>query len=301
MRLENLTQPPFRTTLMGVVVGALRYHGVGTSDASAYGGSGHAFLINIHEQLCPSGPYVWDRDWFVSLVGNLGLVTRDLGFHDSSSTPGARAAVEALVRTHLDNGRPCSLLNMENQLIVGYDGEGFLLARPWDCAPDVTPGRLTYGTWAEFGGECHVGFFAFDRREPADDAAIARDALRAAVALYRGAGAIEGYRTGAGAYENWLAAVEEHGGSHGNWWNATVWSECRAMAAAWFEELAERLPASAGPARELARAYEDLAGVLARAGDKTLAPGEKLPLVAEAKELEAAAVRGIVTMLACLG
>ena len=45
---------------MGVVKGAMDYSGIKTSDARAFGGSGHAFLINVHRQLCPSGPHCWD-------------------------------------------------------------------------------------------------------------------------------------------------------------------------------------------------------------------------------------------------
>jgi hypothetical protein len=303
MQLDGLKQPPNSTTLIGVLRGALEFHGIRMSEAAAYGGSGHAFLINIHERICPSGPYVWKTDWFVPLVRNLGLEMEDLGFFHSTSSPAERAAVEAAMRERLDAGRPCSLANMENQLITGYDEGRFFVARPWDCAPDVTPETLTFGSWAEFGDECHVNFHAFERRERADDATIARDALRAAVELFREPGkySIEGYGIGPDAYDNWLAAIEEHGGSHGNWWNATVWAECREMAAAWFEELAGRPPGVAGPARELARTYRDLAGVLARVADKQLTPGEKLPLVAEAKVLEGSAVAMVEQFLAVLG
>lgn len=303
MQLEGLRQPANSTSLMGVLIGVLRYYRTGVSDAAAYGGSGHAFLINIHDQLCPSGPYVWKHDWFLPLVRNLGLEMTDLGFYGPNPAEGEREAVEAALRGALDAGRPCALANMENQLIRGYDHEKFLVARPWDCAPDITPETLTFGTWAEFGSECHVNFYAFEKRERAAEGALVRAALRAAVELFREPEkhSIEGYRHGAGAYDNWLAAVAEHGGSHGNWWNATVWAECREMAGAWFEELAGTLPGLSGPAQELARTYRRLAGVLARAADKQLASGEKLPLVAEARELEAAAVEMAERLLGRLG
>ena len=57
--IPNLKMYPFETTLMGVLKGVADYFDIAVSDAWLFGGSGHAFLINIHEQLCPSGPYVW--------------------------------------------------------------------------------------------------------------------------------------------------------------------------------------------------------------------------------------------------
>ena len=43
------------------------------------------------------------------------------------------------------------------------------------------------------------------------------------------------YGFGPDAYERWLAALESDDiDVHGNWWNASVWGECRAFAAEYF-------------------------------------------------------------------
>ena len=55
----------------------------------------------------------------------------DLGFFSPASTDKDRAAVEQKLRDALDNGVPCSLINLENQLITGYDATGFDTAQPW--------------------------------------------------------------------------------------------------------------------------------------------------------------------------
>ena len=60
MDMANLDQAPHNTTLMGVLRGVVDYCGLDISDATLYGSSGHAFVINIHAELCPSGPYCWD-------------------------------------------------------------------------------------------------------------------------------------------------------------------------------------------------------------------------------------------------
>ena len=42
----------------------------------------------------------------------------------------------------------------------------------------------------------------------------------------------------------------EHGATHGNWWNATVWGECRNFAGAYMAEIAEWFPSAAELASE---------------------------------------------------
>jgi hypothetical protein len=72
-------------------------------------------------------------------IGNLGLEMTDLGFFAPQSTPQDRAAVEQRVREALDAGIPCSLINLENQLITGYDHTGFFTAQPWAPKVDFPP------------------------------------------------------------------------------------------------------------------------------------------------------------------
>ena len=159
---------PFNTTLMGVVRGVMDFFGRDMSTAWLYGATGHAFAVNVHEELCPSGPYCWNQEPFDRLLGHLGLTRTDLGFYHPGSPDEERAKVDAAVCAHLDNGLPCSLANMENQLILGYDETGFLTAQPWP-GKDFPQAHLTFGTWAEFEDEFHVNWFTWDQCEPVDD------------------------------------------------------------------------------------------------------------------------------------
>ncbi len=304
MRLKNLSQPPYQTTLLGVVKGALDYHGIRLTDAAAFGGSGHAFLINVHEEVCPSGPYCWKHDEFWPLVRNLGLDVEDLGFFTADSSPAERAAVESKLLAALDAGLPCAVQNMENQLIAGHEDGGFLLLRPWECAPEVTPAALSFGTWAEFGNEVHASFFILRKTAPAPADKTLRDSLRWACDLFfkpENYG-FERYGVGPRAYDNWARAVEKGlGGSHGNWWNAEVWSESRAMASAWFHALAEtERPTRAELARLLSGDYADIAELLKSIGDKTMPVPEKVATIAELKARELRAVGHIQTYLAVM-
>jgi hypothetical protein len=53
---------------------------------------------------------------------------------------------------------------------------------------------------------------------------------------------------------NWIRAAPEHGSTHGNWWNAKVWSECRQMAARFFADVGQQYNGAARAARELSAA-----------------------------------------------
>jgi len=62
MQLGGLKQSPLNATLMGALHGAARYHRLDASLPFLYGASGLAFLMNVHEELCPSGPYCWRHE-----------------------------------------------------------------------------------------------------------------------------------------------------------------------------------------------------------------------------------------------
>jgi len=290
---------------MGVVKAVLDYYHLDSTEAWAFGGSGHAFLINIHDQLCPSGPYCWKYDGFQRLLRNLGLEMTDVGFFDKNSKPEERAAVEQKLKQSLDSGNPCSLTNMEHQVISGYDDKAFFTAQPWgDCCNGFPPATLTFGTWPEFKDEIHVNFFTFKKLAPADDATVVRDSLGYALDLFRHPEQhnFERYGIGLNAYDNWTSAVAAgHGSSHGNWWNATVWSECRAMASGYFTEVGGKLSKVAGQARELSTAYRGIADLLSRVSDKKMEPAGKTALLTELKEKEGQAVKQVESLLNSLG
>jgi hypothetical protein len=105
-RLTQLIQPPSNTSMMGVLKGAADYHGLGLSEPMIYGMSGHAFLLNIHPQLCPSGPYCWKRENADPLIRNMGLEMTNLGYFGAEADDETRAGVERKLRAALDQGIP---------------------------------------------------------------------------------------------------------------------------------------------------------------------------------------------------
>lgn len=91
-----------------------------------------------------------------------------------------------------------------------------------------------------------------------------------------------------------------HGASHGNWWNAVVWGECRDYAGRYLVEIAQWYPSVETQARTLADAYAQLAQGFFRAADKELDAVEKGKIVADLKEQERRAIDGVERLLAAL-
>ena len=294
--------PPFSTSLVGVFKGALDHYGIDVSAATAFGVSGHAFLINVHEQICPSGPYCWKRDGADALVENLGLQMIDLGFYSPSSSAEDRASVEKVLREMLDEGIPCSMCNLDNQIIVGYDDDGFEAVQPWGSCVDSTPPRLSFGSWKEFGDTFHVNFYALKRLTPCDRKTAVLDSLDYAVDLQTNPTehSLEGYGVGPHAYANWINAAAEYGSDHGNWWNATVWSECRQMASEYFGEIQREYEHLSDCASELRAAYAAIADSLHRLSNKEMDPLEKVVLLEETRTKEAEATSMVAALAVAL-
>ena len=300
MKHMNLTQPPYDTSLIGVVKGALDYLGIDTSRPETFALSGHAFAINIHEELCPSGPYCWDQDRLRDLFPNLGIQMIELGMVMPTASATERDQLAERVRTELDGGNVCSVLHMDHQLVTGYDDTGFDLALPWgEGVVDSTPARLTFATWKEFAHGPPANFFRFDPTPRRPESSATGSVLDFAVDVWRRPEqfAESPYGTGNLAYENWLAGISAgHGGSHGNWWNAVVWGECRERAGDYFLDLAAaEFPGAIDQreARELAVDYRECSRLLYRASDKTASVADKRRFVEQARDLDAGCVERI--------
>lgn len=292
MQATGTSQPPYETSLLGVAVAAAQHYGIDRAAEEAFVLSGHAFALNVHPDLCPSGPYCWDFPRSLALLANFGLEMRELGALPPDADRREKGRLEERVRTALERSAVCSLLNLDHQLITGCDDQGFVLARPWGPEPPSTPARLTFGTWTECQSGPPVVFF---RLAPcaARSATPVADAIDFAIEAWRQPDSMTEapYRFGPDAYDLWLAALGNGDiDEHGNWWNASVWSECRAFAARYFMEApADAFPGwlQPRPARELGERYAAVAGRLRDVSDSTLPRTERHDFVAEARDIEA--------------
>jgi AraC family transcriptional regulator len=307
MEIVNLKQPPLNTTLMGCIKGAADYFDLDLSAPMLYGLSGHAFLINIHKELCPSSPYVWDHKTFYSLLSRLGITLIDSNSFNKETPEAERQAADDKLKRHLDDGNLCMLTFLEHQLFSGYDENGYLFLQPWDCQAGVEIPSLTFNTWDQcLDKEGWVMFDLLKKTKPEGDLSEnIRRALQFALELYKSPEVYEeeGYRIGHGAYTNWIEFIKKNGGNnHGHWWNGMVWSECREFAAAFFQEFKEMEEGKkyAALCDSLSETYSQIGSKLGTAKEKELDDKKKISLLTESAELERKAETGLTELASLL-
>jgi RNA polymerase sigma factor (sigma-70 family) len=243
-QLDGLKWHPAWTSHMGCVKGCLDYIAADTSLAWLFGVTGHAFIINISDVLCPSGPTALNTEMFLELAPNVGCrisgvvaMRRDSDFHAK------QMAAWSYVRKCLDDAIPCygwELDVPEYCTIHGYDEVGYHFSGPLhDDGAGPKP-------WQDLGAT-EIGcldVYSVQQVSPAPVARAVKDAL--ALALKHAKGPREwvfpGYTSGPAAFETWASAVEKGTAlSFGHSYNAEVWAECRRQAVTFLNEARTRL------------------------------------------------------------
>lgn len=248
-QLENLRWKPRWVSHLGCVQGCLDYLGLEVSEAWLYGATGHAFVINMAEDVCPSGPTAWHTEMLFRLGRNIGYVI-DGVFGPKSQSNFAEKQKRAWEDTKraIDEGLPCygwELDIPEFYVIYGYDEVGYYFSGPL-CNAGKGP-----KSWQEVG-DTEIGIlemYAVRPGQAADDRTTVREAL--AFALEHAESPAKWiyprYKAGLAGYDNWIRALEAGAAHpHGMAYNAAVWSECRAFAVGFLKEAKARLGGEAG-------------------------------------------------------
>ena len=248
-QLEGLRWKPRWVSHLGCVKGCLDYLGADISWAWLYGGTGHAFIINVHEAVCPSGPTAWNYEMLFRLGLNLGWkVSCVFASREDADFSEKQTKAWVHVCNSLDENTPCygwELRIPEFYIIYGVDDDGYYYSGP-GCEAGEGP-----KPWTEVGntGIGILEIMGLRRHEPADDAKVVRDALSFALehAKPRNRWTLSGYSSGPKAFDVWANALEQgEAGCFGHGYNAAVWAECRGEAVACLKEAKERLAGKAG-------------------------------------------------------
>ena len=248
-KLENLSWQPSWVTHLGCLKGCLDYLGSDLSPAWLWGGTGHAFFINIHPVICPSGPTAWKTGIIHKLGKNVGYeVECILGFKQNGDFQEKQQLAWDAIRQAIDNGLPCfgwELDVPEYYVIYGYDDVGYHFK-----GPGCDEGKGPY-PWEKLG-DTGIGVteaYVVKSGTPADDAQTVKEALHFAIEASRSPEDYihPGYKAGLPGYDLWLSAfAEKKAEGFGTSYNAAVWSECRTLAAEFLREAKSRLDGNAG-------------------------------------------------------
>ena len=134
-KLENLKWVPRWVSHLGCVKGCLDYLGLDVSDAWLFGATGHAFVINVHEVVCPSGPTAWNTEMLLKLGKNVGYEIDEAFGMKSAADFGERQKLAwEHAKAAIDQGLPCygwELDIPEYYVVYGYDeGAGYYFSGP---------------------------------------------------------------------------------------------------------------------------------------------------------------------------
>ena len=243
-KLENCHWQPKWVTHLGCIKGCVEYLDLDISDAWLFGGTGHAFVINMHEQVCPSGPTAWHTVKLFELGINLGYKIEGVFGHKTQEDfMELQKRAWDLTRNAIDNGIPCygwELEIPEFYVVYGYDDVGYYYSGP-GCDEGKGP-----KPWWELGdtGIGVLELYSVKFGEVVDDTKTVKDALTFALEIAANPKEWIGkpYKTGVEGFENWIKALEEGKASDmGMRYNTSVWLECRQLAVGFLDEAKKRL------------------------------------------------------------
>lgn len=260
-RLEGLEHGQRLTTHLDCLEAATGHLGIDISPGWLYGGTGHAFVMSLGEDLCPSGPHCWKQGPMHRLARNLPF--RIGGVAGPRATPELSAKAWDHVRASIEHGRPCYGWHWEWVLITGFDDEGYFYSGVVEPEKD----------WRDFGAKA-IGFleiYSVTPAEPAPDEKTVLDSLRFAVeyAENHAEHTLDGYDGGLDAYDTWIRGLNAgKTDPHGLTYHTRIWLECRTFAADFLDEANTRTQRRHATTLEpAARHYRDIADALRRVED----------------------------------
>lgn len=247
--LSGLRYPSEHAVLhVACLQGCLDYLGAGLSYPWLCGGTGHAFIINIHDEVDVQGTNDWDPQMLFELAPNLGY--RCTGVKGEATSRGGDLAAQQqagrdLIRHYLDRDQPCYGFcvdpeNPDYSPLCGYDEGGYYYT---PIGTDTPSGPIAWdklGTmWLDW-----VEVYGVELGERAGDEVVVRDALTMALRFADGPAEWirPAARSGLAAFAAWADYLEQGTALllHHDW-NLQVWLDCRETAVVFLNEAKSRL------------------------------------------------------------
>lgn len=250
--LPALSWVPRWTSFMGCVYGSSKFLGLGNTDSWLYGSSGAAFLLNIDEGLCPSGPTAWKMERSYKALENCGLwIKRVYSFNNQHDYPQKYLEATQLLRDSIDNCNPAMLFwadKPEYYIVRGYNDDGVYIS-------GADSEKIPHKKWTELTPSGIIEAVSLAPGKPSDPSKTFADSLGFAIDSWHGSQTIAHpqYKTGKAGYQAWIDSFGNPKlNGFGLAYNAQVWAENRMMAVDFLREASTGL----GLINELAKAVE---------------------------------------------
>jgi len=229
-KLDNLKWVPRWVSHLGCIKGCLNYLNLPITDAWLYGATGHAFILNVTPDLCPSGPTDWNTDMITKLGENIGYKIETVnGWKGNENLNHLQERAWEHVRKSISNNIPCygwELDIPEFYVIFGYDEKGYFISGP-ECNEGEGPIPWKNLGTSEIGV---VEVRSIELKEMEKDEKTVIDSLAYALEYAYNPNPWTDPRSSGGlrAYDTWIEAVNKGvAAEFGLAFNSIVWFECR--------------------------------------------------------------------------
>jgi len=269
--IENAAVVPCWTTFLGAMAGALCAADNADCDIEDLAGrTGFAFRLNIHSDVCPSGPTAipphdavrrafdqvgWDFDYYFSASSD-------------NTFPLAQNRAVAAIEASILRGVPAIVWGVgvpEFCLVTGFDSDDRRFTVSTLMGADSDAKGVSYGELG-LGPVPFLEVVIPLERVEVDPSRVAREALGFAVSHARGRDLrLPGYANGLAAYALWMESLtSRRAGAFGVAYNAQVYAQARSFAKEYLADLvSENLLGSRDPLARAAESYERVADNLA--------------------------------------
>ena len=189
----------------------------------------------------------------------------------------------------MEKGHVCGLLQLDFQIITGAEDGGLTLTLPWGNEMDTTKKEIRFLTSSETPQGPPLDFYVYESCENVEPSQRLHDALKFATDVYTEPKQFEwdDYGIGFNGYKNWCKALEEETfNTHGHWWNAMVWGECRFCVSEYLGQIETGDDALTQALRHLGEQYATIAQLIFDSGDNEMATSDKLENIKQAYQAE---------------
>jgi hypothetical protein len=247
-KLDHLKWKPMWVSHLGCLKGCLEYLRLGVSNAWLFGATGHAFIINMSPEVCPSGPTAWVTERLFALGKNIGYsIDGVFGSKFESDFAKKQKLAWEHAKQAIDRGLPCygwELDIPEFYVVNGYRDAG-KEAGYFFSGPGCDEGKGPK-PWRKLG-DTKIGvieMYSVKTGQAAEDTRTVKEALAFALehATNPEKWIFPKYKAGLGGFDNWIQALETGvADGFGMAYNAGVWNECRGFAVLFLKEAKDRL------------------------------------------------------------
>jgi hypothetical protein len=255
---------------VGATTSCLNALGVKCDTTDVAGYSGYAFVMTIHEKLCPSGPTVFEWGTLLSGINYLGRSS--FAFQSSECFTGefkcdrtkehCKQAFE-LAKSEIKAGRPCVLWGAyipEFAVAYGMEGDKFLVKSYRECSKEEQP-PVGYDEMNAPGGPYLLAFPSATSGDvsPRWDKCIIADGINKLTTDLP----YDKYSSGLKAYDTWIKALETNtADGFGNGYNSQCYAELKRNLRDFMKRLADRNPKVKAPLDEAVKHYDDVVSAM---------------------------------------